>query len=106
MTSASPRLATVGCSRRPRTASCWSIPDTRQVFDANPFLTDLLGYGHDELVGKELWEIGLFQDIASSKEAFRTLQEKGTSGTRTLPLQTKDGRHIEVEFVSNVYNVR
>ena len=42
-------------------------PSTGQVFDANPFLTDLLGYSHDELVGKELWEIGLFRDIESNK---------------------------------------
>lgn len=80
-------------------------PKNRQVFDANPFLTDLLGYSHDELVGKELWEIGLFRDIASSKEAFHTLQEKGYIRYEDLPLQTKDGRGIEVEFVSNVYNV-
>jgi PAS domain S-box-containing protein len=41
-------------------------PATRRVFDANPFLTDLLGCTHDDLVGKELWEIGLFRDIESS----------------------------------------
>src|SRR5688572_23227436 len=46
---------------------------TRRVFDANPFLTDLLGYTRDELVGKELWEIGLFHDIESSRAAFREL---------------------------------
>jgi PAS domain S-box-containing protein len=78
---------------------------TGRVFDANPFLTDLLGYSHDELVGKELWEIGLFRDIESNKAAFRTLQEKGYIRYDDLPLQTHDGRHIEVEFVSNVYDV-
>ena len=56
--------------------------DTGRVFDANPFLTDLLGYTHDELVGKELWEIGLFRDIESNKAAFRTLQEKGLHPVR------------------------
>ncbi|MDB5312368.1 MAG: sensor protein [Gemmataceae bacterium] len=80
-------------------------PDTRRVFDANPFLTDLLGYTRDELVGKELWEIGLFRDIESSKAAFRTLQEKGYIRYDDLPLRTHDGRGIEVEFVSNVYPV-
>jgi PAS domain S-box-containing protein len=78
---------------------------TGRVFDANPFLTELLGYSHDELVGKELWEIGLFRDIESNKAAFRTLQEKGYIRYDDLPLLTKDGRHIEVEFVSNVYAV-
>ena len=80
-------------------------PDTRRVFDANPFLTDLLGYTRDELVGKELWEIGLFRDIESNKAAFRTLQEKGYIRYEDLPLRTQDGRGIEVEFVSNVYDV-
>jgi PAS domain S-box-containing protein len=78
---------------------------SRRVFDANPFLTDLLGYSRDELVGKELWEIGLFRDIESNKAAFRTLQEQGYIRYEDLPLRTKDGRRIEVEFVSNVYPV-
>ncbi|HUR55491.1 MAG TPA: PAS domain S-box protein [Gemmataceae bacterium] len=80
-------------------------PDTRKVFDSNPFLTDLLGYSHDELVGKELWQIGLFSDIESNKAAFRTLQENGYIRYEDLPLRTHDGRAIEVEFVSNVYPV-
>jgi two-component system, cell cycle sensor histidine kinase and response regulator CckA len=80
-------------------------PVSRQILDANPFLTDLLGYRREELVGKELWEIGLFQDIASNKEAFRSLQEVGYIRYENQPLKTKDGRHIEVEFVSNTYDV-
>ena len=34
--------------------------DTLKIIDANPFMTELLGYSHDEFLGKELWEIGLF----------------------------------------------
>ena len=79
--------------------------DTRLVFDANPFLTDLLGYGRDELVGKELWQIGLFKDIEANKTVFRELQARGYIRYEDLPLRTKDGRNIEVEFVSNVYMV-
>lgn len=80
-------------------------PNTRRVFDANPFLTALLGYTHAELVGRELWQIGLFRDIESNKAAFRTLREKGYIRYDDLPLRTHDGRGIEVEFVSNVYAV-
>ena len=79
--------------------------DTKLVFDANPFLTDLLGYSRDELVGKELWQFGLFKDIDANRTAFRELQAHGYIRYEDLPLQTKDGRHIEVEFVSNVYMV-
>lgn len=80
-------------------------PETRTIFDANPFLTELLGYTRDELVGKELFEIGLFRDTESNKEMFRLLSERGYIRYEDLPLRTHDNRGIEVEFVSNVYDV-
>jgi two-component system cell cycle sensor histidine kinase/response regulator CckA len=76
---------------------------TGQVLDVNPFLTDLLGYSHAELVGKHLWEIGPVRDISASRAAFADLQTKGVIRYDDLPLETKDGRRIGVEFVSNVY---
>ena len=78
---------------------------TRRILDGNPFLTEILGYSHEELVGKELWEIGLFRDIEANKVAFRRLQAQGYIRYDDLPLQTKDERRIDVEFVSNVYPV-
>ena len=79
--------------------------DTGKIIDSNPFLSDLLGYSPDELLGKELWEIGLFQDIEANRAAFRQLQEQGYIRYEDLPLETKDGRRAYVEFVSNVYPV-
>jgi PAS domain S-box-containing protein len=78
-------------------------PDTRKITDANPFIAKLVGYSCDELVGKELWEIGLIGDEEESKEAFRILQETGTIRYENLPLKAKDGQVHDVEFVSNVY---
>jgi PAS domain S-box-containing protein len=79
--------------------------DTGQIVDVNPFLIALLGYAHEDFVGKRLWEIGLFKDVAASKEAFTELQANGYVRYEDLPLETRDGRRIEVEFVSNVYPV-
>ncbi|PYT02228.1 MAG: PAS domain S-box protein [Acidobacteria bacterium] len=76
---------------------------TRQITDANPFIVGLLGYSHDELVGKELWEIGLAKDEEASIAAFRALQETGYIRYEDLPLMTKDGKQREVEFISNGY---
>ncbi|HKP97631.1 MAG TPA: response regulator [Fibrobacteria bacterium] len=76
-----------------------------RIVDANPFLADLLGYPREELLGKELWEIGLFRDVRANQEAFRILLEKGYARYEDLPLQTKSGQKKEVEFVSNVYKV-
>jgi PAS domain S-box-containing protein len=74
-----------------------------KIVDANPFIKTLLGYSHDELLGKELWQIGLFGDIAASRAAFQELQEAGYIRYEHLPLETRGGPKVEVEFVSNVY---
>jgi PAS domain S-box-containing protein len=79
--------------------------DTGQVIDANPFMQDLLGYSCEEFVGKTLWDIGSFKDIAASKSSFDELQRKGYVRYEDLPIETSDGRHINVEFISNVYMV-
>jgi len=79
--------------------------DTGRITDANPFLQDMLGYSHADLLGKALWEIGAVKDIAASQQAMRELQKKEYVRYENLPLQTKAGGHIQVEFVSNVYLV-
>jgi len=76
---------------------------SRKIVDANPFIKMLLGYTHSELLGKELWEIGLFDDIVATQEAFRELTETGYIRYEHLPLVTRGGARVEVEFVSNVY---
>jgi PAS domain S-box-containing protein len=79
--------------------------NSRKIIDANPYVIALLGYRLDELAGKELWEIGLFPDIEESKAAFDRLQRDGYIRYEDLPLETKDGKRAEVEFVSNAYDV-
>lgn len=78
---------------------------TGAIVDANPFMTDLLGYSQGEFLGKELWEIGLLSDKAANEEVFRELKEHGYVRYDHLPLETKSGSLAEVEFVSNVYSV-
>lgn len=77
---------------------------TAQIEDANPFLTELLGYTHQELLGKKIWEVGAFADIVENQEKFSQLQTKGYVRYDDLPLRTKDGHKIAVEFVSNAYD--
>jgi PAS domain S-box-containing protein len=78
---------------------------TLKIIDANPYMTEMLGYTHEEFLGKELWEIGLFEDKQSSQAAYQELQQKGYIRYDQLPLETKNGDRAEVEFVSNVYQV-
>jgi PAS domain S-box-containing protein len=74
-----------------------------RITDANPFMTELLGYSHDELLGKELWEIGLLKDKTASREAFQQLKQEEHIRYENLPLENRWGERREVEFVSNLY---
>ena len=79
--------------------------DTGQIDDVNPFLTDMLGYTREQLLGNKLWEIGPFKDVEASKAEFRELQREAYVRYEDLPLETKAGKAINVEFVSNIYQV-
>jgi PAS domain S-box-containing protein len=65
----------------------------------------LLGYSYDAIWGQHIWELGVFKDIAASKDAFKILQDNEYIRYDDLPLETLDQRQIAVEFVSNVYLV-
>jgi PAS domain S-box-containing protein len=79
--------------------------ETAEIVDINPFLLEMLGYSREQCVGSKLWEIGAFKDVKACKAAFVTLQSKGYIRYENQPLETKDGRSIDVEFVSNIYLV-
>jgi PAS domain S-box-containing protein len=78
-------------------------PGTRKITDANPFMTKMLGYTRKQLVGKELFEIGLLKDEVASQEMFRKLKRKHEVRYEDLPLESQGGRHQEVEVVANLY---
>ena len=79
--------------------------DSGKIIDANPFLMNLVKYTRSELLGKRLWDIGAFKDVVSSKASFLKLQIEGYIRYENLPLQTKEGHSINVEFISNAYLV-
>jgi len=79
-------------------------PNTGRILDANPFMTNLLGHSHDELIGKELWEVGLLRDAERSRATWDEFREPGFIRHEDLFLQSAaypDG--IDVEVVSNSY---
>jgi PAS domain S-box-containing protein len=77
--------------------------DTGRINDVNPFLFNLLGFSRNEMVGKTVGELSPFKDIESNKVMLERLQKDGYVRYEDLPLETRDGRKIAVEFVSNVY---
>lgn len=76
-----------------------------KVMDVNPFLSTLLGYDREEILGKQLWELGAIIDKTAAINAFAVLKDKTYIRYENLPMQRKNGEVIEVEFVSNAYGV-
>ena len=76
---------------------------TGMVVDVNPFLVRLLDYSHAEFLGKKVWELGFLKDIIANEANFAELQAMEYLRYADLALEARDGRRIEVEFVSNVY---
>jgi PAS domain S-box-containing protein len=75
------------------------------IIDVNPFLVSLLDYTRDEFIGKTVWDTGPFKQIQESKEHFRELQNEEYIRCENLLLESRSGRRVNVEFVSNVYGV-
>lgn len=79
--------------------------ESGKIEDVNQFLIDMLGYTREQLITKSIWDIGFLEDIISNKDKFLELQGKEYVRYDNLPLETADGRRINVEFISSVYTV-
>jgi PAS domain S-box-containing protein len=78
-------------------------PETNRIIDANPFISRLLKYSREQLVGKELFEIGLLNDEAASRRMFRELKRSHEVRYENLPMRSRTGSHKDVEVVANLY---
>ena len=79
-------------------------PVTSKITDANPFMSGLLSYPRDKLIGKQLYEIGLLQDERASREMFESLKRTHQVRYEDMPLKTQQGITREVEVVANLYD--
>jgi two-component system CheB/CheR fusion protein len=77
--------------------------ETGKIVDVNPCLIKLLGYSKNEFTEKAIWEIGFLKDLVSNKEKFLELQKDEVIRYENLPLETFEGKKINVEFISNIY---
>src|ERR1035437_2665082 len=76
--------------------------ETGRIVDVNPILINMLGYSKEQFINKTIWEIGIFKDIVANQDNYVEFQKKGYNRYEHLPLETKDGRRIDIEFVSHV----
>ena len=53
------------------------------VVDVNPFLIEMLGYSHEQFLGKKNLGARMFKDIVANQANFEELQHRNTSATMT-----------------------
>jgi hypothetical protein len=71
-----------------------------------PFLVDLLGLSHGEMVGRTVGELSLFRDIESNRAVLERLQQDGYVRYDDVSLKAGDNRHIAVEMVGRYPELR
>ncbi|HYC43073.1 MAG TPA: EAL domain-containing protein [Noviherbaspirillum sp.] len=79
--------------------------DSGVVTDVNTCLLHMLGYRYDEFVGRRIYDAAPFRNRPGCTALFNELQEKDSVRHDSLPLQTRDGYELVVEFVSSAYQV-
>jgi|GEM_PF-421749 len=79
--------------------------DSGQILDVNPYFAGLLGFAREECRGRQLWQLGAYPSAEANARALAQLEAAGQLRSDDMPLQTKSGRYISVEFIANVYEV-
>lgn len=81
------------------------IVDARSetITDANPFMTELLGWRREELLQKELWEIGLFPSQEQSRQVMKQVRDHGSAQSANLRVLYENGEQRDLSFVANLY---
>jgi PAS domain S-box-containing protein len=78
---------------------------TGEILDANPYLVEMLGHPREQLIGRKPWGAGVFENPSLAKQRFRAAKANGFSFEPEVALQTRDGRRVQVEVITNMYEV-
>jgi hypothetical protein len=77
--------------------------ETGRIRDVNPFLTELLGCSHSEMVGTTIEELSPFKGVEANEVMLQRLHRDRYVRYEHLALETIGGRTVGVEFVGNAY---
>ena len=69
-----------------------------KIRHANPAIMAMLGYSNEELIGKDMNDIGFPDDIGTFQEIMQTLNEDGISHCKEVAVQKKAGQSIYTDI--------
>jgi len=65
-----------------------------KITHANPAITEMFGYSHDEFIGKSVIDIGFPGDIGTIQEISQTLEKDGILTYKDAPVQIKSAQVV------------
>lgn len=77
--------------------------ETGEVVESNRYLSELLGYGREWIIGKSLREIGFLNDMDYDQKKFQELILSKSVCCEGLTVETADGRKIKVNLSGSIY---
>lgn len=76
-----------------------------EIIDVNPYFLELCICPRTDLVGKKLWEIGLFDLTEKLRDMMAELRNREVVRFEDVRLAARDGKRIEAEMVATRYLV-
>ncbi len=75
--------------------------DRREIVNVNLSMVKMLGYPREEYLWKDITEVAPFASL--SELMLREMNKEGYIPSAVLPVQTRDGGHLDLELISNIY---
>jgi PAS domain S-box-containing protein len=72
------------------------------ILDANDAFCELLGYGHDEVIGRSAVDLGIYRDPAERAQMVRRVLHKGAITSHRVAIRSKDGNRMSVSISAGV----
>ena len=79
--------------------------DSAQITNVNPFWSVLTGREPEHLLGRKLWDVGIFEDVETVRALIRELQERDFIRYEDIRVIARDGTSRHVELACNVYRL-
>jgi len=80
--------------------------ETGNIIHANPAFETMTGYAEEELRTKKMWELRPPDRIEEAKRHFYEVGDGRAETAEEIPILSKDGRLVEVEFSTRVGELR
>jgi two-component system CheB/CheR fusion protein len=76
-----------------------------EILDVNPHFLELCMCSRSDVVGKKLWDAGLFEVTERLRQIIVELQTKEVVRFDDIQLVARDGKHLDTEMVAARYSV-